>query len=448
MDRLVEQIPFGIGDLASCVAEDKDNGRFESSSRMYEDPLLFELEMKHIFEGTWIYLAHESQLPNPHDYYAARMGRHPILVTRNAGGRINAFLNTCPHRGAKLTGTKRGNKKSFMCPFHGWVFDSDGSCLDVRDQDRGAYPKYFQEQSHNLRALPKVDSYRGFIFASMNPDVDDLKTHLAGAADFIDLFADQSEDGLEVLRGEIKYTAKANWKMQQENIDGYHFFPTHLSYLGLIQRRVDQGGKDQVHAIDAREMGNNASGGNYDLGNGHMMDWAWMPNGDERPLGFQRDKITERHGPDRARWMIDHVRNTLIYPNLLLMDQSSTTLRMIHPISVDETLVEIYCVAPKNEPKAARTRRIRQYEDFLGPAGMASPDDQALFEICHRGLAGQGVEWLQGYSRGIDRILPGPDDEARKLALNPVASGTDIEDETLIHGAYRQWVKLMAAGLE
>ena len=76
--------------------------------------------------------------------------------------------------------------------------------------------------------------------------------------------------------------------------------------------------------------------------------------------------------------MIDAVRNLVVFPNLLLMDQSSSTVRIVHPLSVDETLVEVYCVAPRGEPKAARERRLRQFEDFLGPAGLATPDDQAV----------------------------------------------------------------------
>jgi len=130
------------------------------------------------------------------------------------------------------------------------------------------------------------------------------------------------------------------------------------------------------------------------------------------------------------------------------MDQSSSTVRMVHPISVDETLVEVYCIAPKGEPAEARLRRVRQFEDFLGPAGLATPDDQALFEKCQRGLKGQKRGWLQGYARGMERLTPGPDEAAREVDIQPVVSGGDINDETLIHGSYRQWLQLMREGLE
>ena len=66
-------------------------------------------------------------------------------------------------------------------------------------------------------------------------------------------------------------------------------------------------------------------GGNYEFENGHSMDWGFMPNGDDRPLGFQRARVEQQFGADRSRWMIDHVRNLVVYPNVLFMDQSSST---------------------------------------------------------------------------------------------------------------------------
>jgi len=121
---------------------------------------------------------------------------------------------------------------------------------------------------------------------------------------------------------------------------------------------------------------------------------------------------------------------------------------MVHPISVDKTLVEVYCIAPKGEPAEARQRRIRQFEDFLGPAGLATPDDQELFEKCQRGLKGQKGGWLQGYARGMARLSDGADKAASEVDIRPVISGGDINDETLIHGSYRQWLQLMREGLE
>ena len=204
MDQVSEYGNFGLEDLDECVNDDTENGRFEVSRRMFDDPALFELEMEHIFGKTWVYLGHESQLPKPHDYLTSRIGQQPVLITRDGDNKIHAFLNSCPHRGA-------------------------GNCLDVRASEKGAYPQEFKDQNHDLLALAKVEVYGGFIFGSLSSEVDDLKTHLAGAAGMIDMLSEQSEQGMELLKGGIRYTSRSNWKLQLENIDGYHFFPTHLS---------------------------------------------------------------------------------------------------------------------------------------------------------------------------------------------------------------------------
>lgn len=444
MDQYYEPPTFTEEELDNCVVDEPANGRFEVARKMFDDPVIFDLEMQHIFAATWVYLGHESQVAKPYDYLSARIGPYPVLVTRNGQGKINAFLNTCSHRGAKLTTDKRGNKKAFMCPFHGWTFDSDGSCK-VDSIEKGSYPEVFHNASHDLNALAHVAEYRGFIFGSLNPDVDPLVEHLGEASKIIDMMADQSEEGLEVLKGEIRYTCKANWKTQLENIDGYHFFPTHLSYIGLTLNR-SKSDNDAVKAIDVSEM-EKLPGGAYEFINGHYMNWGFMPNGDDRPLAFRRQWVADTYGKARERWMVDYVRNLVVYPNLLLMDQSSTTIRMIHPISVDKTLVEVYCIAPKGEPTAARERRVRQFEDFLGPAGMATPDDLGVFEATQKSMLGTLIPKLQGYSRGQQAIQQGANENADTIGLKPEAS-SGIDHEAMIHGAYRQWKKLMRKGLQ
>ncbi|HAC33170.1 MAG TPA: benzoate 1,2-dioxygenase large subunit, partial [Gammaproteobacteria bacterium] len=109
--------------------------------------------MERIFESTWIFLCHESLIPNPNDYYSTVMGRRPVLITRSEDGSINAFINACSHRGAQLCRTERGNSKFLTCPYHGWVFDSSGNCVDVRDQQKGNYTQRFLEDGHPLRSL-------------------------------------------------------------------------------------------------------------------------------------------------------------------------------------------------------------------------------------------------------------------------------------------------------
>ena len=88
--------------LETAVVEDEANGIYRCRRDIFTDPDLFELEMKHIFEGNWIFLAHESQISNKNDYFTTTMGRQPIFIARNKDGVLNAFINACSHRGAML----------------------------------------------------------------------------------------------------------------------------------------------------------------------------------------------------------------------------------------------------------------------------------------------------------------------------------------------------------
>jgi benzoate/toluate 1,2-dioxygenase subunit alpha len=204
--------------LDAAVADDSASGVHRVSREIFTDPELFELEMKHIFEGNWIYLAHESQIPNKNDYFTTYMGRQPIFVARNKDNDINAFINACSHRGSMICRHKRGNKATFTCPFHGWTFSNSGRLLKVKDPDGAGYPDRFnKEGSHDLTKIARFESYRGFLFGSLNPDVKSLAEHLGETTKIIDMMVDQAPDGLEVLRGSSSYIYDGNWKLQAEN---------------------------------------------------------------------------------------------------------------------------------------------------------------------------------------------------------------------------------------
>ena len=440
MDRVTDATTLEAAELRDLIVDNPQEQRFDVSRRIFHDPEVFDLEIERIFETNWVYLAHESQLLNEHDYFSTQIGRQPVVVTRAADGKINAFINACSHRGAQLTVTKRGNKPTFMCPYHGWVYDSEGTCVDVNDHANGHYPEYFNSTDHDLRKLGQVGVYRGFIFGSIVEEVEPLETWLGDASVFIDMFVDQSPDGLEVLKGGVHYTTTSNWKLQLENPDGYHFFPVHTGYIALAARRGD-GPKDALKTIDVSQM-KDLPGAVYDLGHGHGTAWAWMPNGEDRPLAQSREYLEQKFDKERADWLIDCVRFQLLFPNLWLMDQSSTTLRIMHPIAVDKTRVEVYCIAPKGEPAEARALRLRQFEDFLGPAGLATPDDQVVMESCQRGFQGKSVKWQQGYARGNASVIEGPDEEAKKMGLDPVVSGRG-DAEVGAHAPLRRWRELM-----
>lgn len=429
-------------DVRAMVDDRPEEGVFRIDRRTFTDPAIFEMELDRVFARNWVFLAHESQLKKPGDILTTHIGRVPVLVTRNKAGILRGMINSCAHRGALLARAQRANQSVLSCSYHGWCYDLDGVNVFVKDREAGGYPKAFDQCDRNLTPLARFESYRGFVFGSLGANVEPLEDHLGDVRTFLDLVVDQSEHGLEVLRGSSTYTYAGNWKLQAENgVDGYHFTTVHANYVRLVMRRAETG-NDKVKAIDGRTLLQQASGC-YDLGNGHNLIWADLPNAPDRPVWEKRDEILRRVGETRTRWMTQRMRNLLIYPNVQVMDQASSQIRVFRPLSANETEVKIYCIAPVGESAAARERRIRQYEDFFNASGMATPDDLAQFEACQDGYADHdGRRWV-GYERGQTHMTAGADAEAASLGIRPFSSGANIQDETLFQGQYRRWLKLM-----
>ncbi len=432
--------------LHEVMVDRSEDGEFRLDRSIYFDEQLFEIEMEHIFEGNWIFLAHESQLASPNDFFTTWMGRKPVVLIRGEDNQIRGFINACSHRGATLCRTARGNKKFLTCTYHGWSYDAKGQLRDIKDHDSGGYTEQFEQQDHNLKSVAKIENYHGFIFGSLNPDAGELEDSLGEAKPFINMLGDQSPDGMEVLKGFSRYTTASNWKFQLENgVDGYHVSTVHANYIGVVMRRMEMG-KDQVKSIARGDLSQMVSG-TFDLGKGHTLLWGMVPNADDRPLAQRREEIEQRLGKQSADWMIGRSRNLGLFPNVLLMDQTSTQIRVIRPLSVNLTEVTIYGLAPRGENADARERRIRQYEDFFNATGMATPDDLSEFAACQIGNYGL-IDHQQSFDRGMARIIHGRDQTAEELQINPYSSGPNWADENLFQSFYRHWYDLVRAGFE
>lgn len=308
--------------LEDAVQENYDTGEARCRRDIFTDPDLFELEMKHIFEGNWVYLAHESQCPEPNDYFTTYIGRQPVLLTRDKHGEMHAMINACAHRGAMICRRKHGNKGTFTCPFHGWTFRNNGELLKVKDKKTGAYPETFNtEGSHNLKQVARFESYRGFLFGSLNPFVSSLEEYLGSTRVVIDQMVDQAPDGLEVLRGNSSYSYDGNWKLQTENgADGYHVSSVHANYSATMDRRnCDSGGTETVDA----DGWSKSEGGVYAFDNGHILLWTNLINPEVRPVYRHREEIAERRGQEQADYIVNQSRNLGVYPNVFLIDQKS-----------------------------------------------------------------------------------------------------------------------------
>lgn len=420
--------------LERAVVEDKVAGSFKVHRRAFVDQAILEAERRAIFSRCWLYIGHESEVARPGRFITRDVGGRALLMNRDRNGTLNVFYNTCSHRGALVCRERSGQKRAFQCPYHGWVYDDCGSLVDVPGRDAMA-PGLLEDGSMNLKPVPKVASHRGFVFVNFDRDAPlTLKDYLAGAADVLDIVADQGADGMEIVGGMQEYSMPANWKLLYENsADGYHAAVTHATYFDYMNSR--EGERPVVDPVMAR-------GRSHDLGNGHayttshgVMPWGrpyarWIPSWGEDAKAEIDEIVREmvlRLGEERAALVSQADRNTLIFPNLVVNDIMAVTIRTFYPTSPDFVQINAWGLAPVGESATSRDRRLKNFVEFLGPAGFATPDDVVMLELCQKGYANiDGVEW-NDISRGMHKDEPIKTDEAQMRAF------------------WRQWQKQMLA---
>ena len=422
-------------------------GVFRVHRDVYTDPVLFELEMKLIFERAWSFLALESEIRSPHDFVTRYIGRTPVIVSRDAQGRIGAFVNACRYKGATVCRLEQGNARYHVCPYHGWAYDSSGKNVDIKDRKSGCYAPAFDAENHDLVPVARVASYKGMIFGSLFAQVPELDAHLGDLKFFLDLHMEQAPQGMEVIPGRAWYSYRGNWKMQAENgNDPYHETSTHGCFVAIQERRMKGQGNVEGRQVDWKKRAA-ADSGTFDLGNGHSSVWINCLEPEKRALYPLLDEVRARVGALKADWMLKQ-RNAVCFPNLQIADHVVPQLRVIRPISVDRTELRSFVLAPIGEPAASRAARLRQFEDFINPCGFATPDDIAMFSESQKSLAATGVKWLQAHARGIGALPGGSRGLADELGIRTraaVRGEFEMQPETATHAFFREWSRYMRA---
>lgn len=426
-----------------------EENTFRVHRAAFTDAALFDREMAEIFGRSWLYLCHESQIAGHGDYVATRMGRHPVFVIRGSDGEIGCYYDACSHRGSKLTVRTSGNAKTLVCRYHGWCFNADGACTLVRGGDEAYRAADLERMGTGLRPIEQFAGYKGFLFGCLDADAPPLEDFLGGAKPFIDLMADQAPDGMEVLRGESRYVMEANWKFQTENsTDGYHVATVHRNFATTVGYRetLAPGGGDGMAKTEASRILSleKINSGGYDVGNGHMINWADRGNPEAGPSWPQREKLLEKFDPGKVKWMLERGRTVTVFPNLLLNDVASSCIRIWRPVSVDVTEIETWCIAPKGEDPAARRARIRKYEDFFFPASLAVPDDVRAMEGAQTGSEALDDGW-NDLALGHKTLVDGADEAAMELGVTPLNSNPGREVETPFFAFWREWAARLSA---
>src|SRR3954464_2183678 len=160
-------------DLLRLVDGDKGPDR----RKIFSDEEIYQLELERIFARTWNFMCHESQIPNVGDFFLNYMGEDRVIVVRDKEGGVQVLLNTCRHRGNAVCRAEEGHATSFMCTYHGWTYDLKGALVGVP-----GFKDYYHEDldraEWGLISAAKVESYKGFVFATLDPEAPTLHDYL------------------------------------------------------------------------------------------------------------------------------------------------------------------------------------------------------------------------------------------------------------------------------
>lgn len=400
------------------VLVDEQRKLFRIHRSSFTDADVLAAERDRLFARCWLYLGHVSELPKPNDFLTRDVAGRPILFNRDGQGKLHAFFNTCPHRGAQVCRERTGSAKAFQCFYHGWTFTPEGKLRSWPGQED--YPKDFNRDGDvDLVEVPKFAEYRGFCFICFDAGAPSLEEHLGNAREYLDVICDQSEAGMTVVGGTQDYSIRANWKLLTENsIDGYHAATTHATYFAYLQNTAGSLVKMNV------------GGYGRDLGNGHgvveytapwgrpVAQWipAWGEDG-KREIDRIYDNLVARYGQERADRIALKNRNLFIFPNLIVNDIMAITVRTYYPVAPDMMHVNAWAIAPSEENEWARKYRLSNFLEFLGPGGFATPDDVEALEQCQKGFLNTREAPWSDISKGMGKEVPKTDDEEQMRAF-------------------------------
>jgi phenylpropionate dioxygenase-like ring-hydroxylating dioxygenase large terminal subunit len=413
--------------------------------KVYTDPEIFELEMARIWGKAWIYIGHESQVPEAGSYVTVQMGKFPVVMVRDRSNEVHVLFNRCGHKGTKLVDKPCGNTGGgFHCCYHGWSYRLDGTLVGVPH-----LPGYegtgfdMNDPQYSMQKLARYQSYRGFVFATMDRHAPDLKTWLGGAGDVLDNLCDRAPEGaVEVAGGVLRYEHDCNWKMFIENLnDTMHPMIVHRSVVDAANdyiRTLPEGSAHRDEAeiippfgasykhfedtgITGFPYGHHYDGGKISIHASYSVDPDYAA------------AMIRAYGPERTQQILTfNTHNTLYYPSLTIKS-AIQNIRVVRPLAVDRCIVETWSFRLKGAPDSLLRRTILYSRLINSNGSMVGPDDLTAYRRMQQGLLSPASDWVD-----VHRNY-GSDKDLGDRWTNTGTSDLDVRSE------YRAWREYMLA---
>lgn len=362
------------------------------------DAGVYQMEREKIFLKTWLFLGHESEVQNDGDFITRDLAGFSVIITRSKNGSLQAFYNKCTHRGMKLCRADRGNQQRFQCPYHGFTFKNDGTCIGVPLQ-KDIYGGELDKSDLSLHKV-KIDTYKGMIFGTWNDEAEPLENFLGDYKWYLDIALGRTK--MKVVGPPQKYVVNANWKVGADNFvgDSYHTMVTHgsIAKLGMVP-------SSKYSKIGYQAHTNN--------GHGCLIG---MPNPDFAfPVELKEEykaNLTESQYE-----VLANLKNFIgnLFPNMSILVShteikgkliSNTSIRMWKPLANNKMEVISWFLVEENASEDWIERSREAFILTFSPSGIFEQDDTEVFtditEIAEGEVSLQ-KNYINNYTMGLHR---------------------------------------------
>ncbi|HEY8857582.1 MAG TPA: aromatic ring-hydroxylating dioxygenase subunit alpha [Rugosibacter sp.] len=421
-------------DVASLV--DVKNGTQAKS--IFWDEQIYQLELERIFDRCWLFLTHDSLIPNPGDFTTAVMGEDEVIIIRQMNGSVKAFLNVCAHRGTRVCSVEAGNTRSFTCTYHGWSYGLDGSLQAVPFENE-FYKGVLDKSTHGLIEV-RAESYMGFWYGNFDKTAPSLYDYLGDYRFYLDVWMD-STGGAELIGPPTRTLLNCNWKTPAENFvgDAYHVGWTHAASLSVLGGELSalsgnkmvppDGAGTQITTRFGHGLGILTNAGPALL-SGPAGDLARKWYAENRP------KVAEKLGKTRGGYYGSHF-NSNVFPNNSYL-WGTNTFKVWAPRGPRSIEVFTWGIVEKNMPDEVKEAVYDMATRTFGTAGMLEGDDADNMESMTQLNRGRQIRKGRLNSQmgmGGDKV----DEESGAII------GASAVGETSYRGYYRAYREFLMA---